>query len=346
MAMSKINFVNGPLEVFTVQDGNQENWMVANPFAEVLNYANKKKAIQQHVSTENQKTFEELKGSRCGTLASSIHPQTKFINTAGVFELIAASEMPAAKRFKAWNTNDLLPTLCQEGEYNMATDAPNDIAQGMNAVHVATNDGAEAPWMKDVQFYKDALAEKDKIIVSKSNENQQLTLALQDANRNLVEANKGLMNAFNIINAARMDSENARKDCETARKETAQLANRMADIAQDVIAKPSNPQLCHSLAVCELGNNEFAFLRPQKRSLRRSLRRLGSGDVIFSSDYVPNSMNVLNKVKESIPRDKFKARHNKITLLENYTKEQLMDVINSTMTERQIARLGSMRNLQ
>nr|AFS51905.1 DekiORF27 [Dendrolimus kikuchii nucleopolyhedrovirus] len=140
------------------------------------------------------------------------------------------------------------------------------------------------------------------------------------------------MTAFNAINEAR--------------RETAQLANRMADIARDVIAKPSDPRLCHSLAVCDIGDNEFAFVRPQKRSLQRSLKRLGSSDVIFSSDYVPNSMNVLNKVKESIPRDKYRAKHNKIKLLQNYTKEQLMDVIDATMTERQIARLNSMRNTQ
>ncbi|AOT85498.1 bro-a [Cyclophragma undans nucleopolyhedrovirus] len=347
MALSKVNFVNGPLEVFTVVDDKRENWMVANPFADALNYSKPNKAILQHVSEENQKTFEELKWSyRCGTtnelsppLPCNVQAKTKFINAAGVFELINASEMPAAKRFKQWNTNDLLPTLCRDGEYSMAADAPADIAEGMNAVHAATNEGMEAPWAKDLEFYKSALAkkdeamaEKDKIIAAKTDENRQLTTALQSANLNLVEANKGLMTAFNVINEAR--------------RETAQLANRMADIAQDVIAKPSDPRLCHSLAVCDIGDNEFAFVRPQKRSLQRSLKRLGSSDVIFSSDYVPNSMNVLNKVKESIPRDKYRAKHNKIKLLQNYTKEQLMDVIDATMTERQIARLNSMRNIQ
>ncbi|QBC76031.1 bro protein [Neophasia sp. alphabaculovirus] len=168
-------------------------------------------------------------------------------------------------------------------------------------------------------------------IAAKNDENQRLTTALQAANLNLVEANRGLLTAFNIINEAR--------------RVTTQLANRMADIAQDVIAKPANPQLCHSLSVCDLGNDQYAFVCPQKRSLKQSLNRLSIGerDIVFRSDYVPNSMNVLNKVKESIPRNNFKAKHKKITLLKNYTKEQLMEVINSTMTKRQIARLN-MRN--
>ncbi|AUR45166.1 Bro-b-repeat protein [Spilosoma obliqua nucleopolyhedrosis virus] len=152
---------------------------------------------------------------------------------------------------------------------------------------------------------------------------EELNKKLMFASESLAEANEKNY-TFRLANTGFMQANamlnEGRKDCENARRETAQLANRMADIAQDVIAKPSDPQ-----------------------SLRRSLRRLGSSDVIFSSDYVPNSMNVLNKVKEAIPRDKFKAKHNKITLLENYTKEQLMNVINATMTERQIARLNNMR---
>nr|QIT08075.1 baculovirus repeated orf [Lymantria dispar multiple nucleopolyhedrovirus]WAK98386.1 ORF32 bro-a [Lymantria dispar multiple nucleopolyhedrovirus]WAK98535.1 ORF32 bro-a [Lymantria dispar multiple nucleopolyhedrovirus] len=102
MALSKVNFVNGPLEVFTVQDDKQEKWMVANPFAEVLKYSRPHKAIQQHVSAENQKTLQELRSAYC---TSSLHPQTKFINMNGVIELLLASQMQQAKEFRYWMTN-------------------------------------------------------------------------------------------------------------------------------------------------------------------------------------------------------------------------------------------------
>ncbi|AJD09275.1 baculovirus repeated namegeneORF [Condylorrhiza vestigialis mutiple nucleopolyhedrovirus] len=330
MALSKVNFVNGPLEVFTVADDKHENWMVANPFAEALNYSRPNKAICEKVSSCNQKTYEELRSHQVGatqitsTLPKEVQAKTKFINTAGVFELINASEMPAAKKFKQWNANDLMPTLCKEGEYNMAMDAPVEIAEGMNAVHAAVNNGQEAPWIKDMEVYKQALVEKDEKIETLTTmlveSNQQVVKfanALVVANENLIKANNNLHEANQSLN---------------------HMANRMADIAQDVIAKPNDPQLLHSLAVCALGNDEYAFLRAQKRTLGRSLRRLGSSDVVFSSDYVPNAMNVLNKVKESLPRDKFKAKHNKITLLENLTRDQLIEAVQSSMTERQIAR--------
>nr|AMO27835.1 BRO-A [Lymantria dispar multiple nucleopolyhedrovirus]QDE14887.1 bro-a [Lymantria dispar multiple nucleopolyhedrovirus] len=91
MALTKVEFVNGPLEAFTVQDDKQEKWMAANPFAEALNYSNINRAIRVHVSNYNQKTLEELQSDRNGLITSSLHPQTKFINRAGVFELINSS---------------------------------------------------------------------------------------------------------------------------------------------------------------------------------------------------------------------------------------------------------------
>lgn len=324
-AVAKIKVAdNKVVEVFTVIC-NGIKWMAANPFAEALGYTKPNKAIAEKLSIVNVKTFQELQSNRIGTIASSIHPKTKFINQAGVFELITASEMPAAKQFKAWNSNDLLPTLCQEGNYSMTKNAPSDIAKKMNAVHVVTNDGKEAQWIKDLDNLKTTVMEKDckidNLTVALQNSNEKLAVA----NTNLAEANKALVMFAN--------------EMIVARKETAELANRMADIAQDVIAKPSDPQLLHSLAVCAMGGDQYAFVRPQKRSLKRSLDRLAveERDIVFKSDYVPNGVNVLNKVKEALPKDKFTARHNKITLLDDMTKEELVDVITSTMTSRQVA---------
>nr|AJP07752.1 baculovirus repeated ORF a [Helicoverpa armigera nucleopolyhedrovirus] len=221
----------------------------------------------------------------------------------------------------------------------MARDAPANIAHGMNAVHVATNEGVAAPWMKDLDHLKTAIVEKDRKI-------DDLTLALKSSNDELVkanahlcDANKALVSFATEMISARRDCESARKDCEAARKETAELANRMADIAQDVIAKPSDPQLLHSLAVCSMGEDQYAFLRPQKRSLKRSLDRLSvdEKDIVYKSDYVPNSMNVLNKVKERLPKEKYKARHNRITLHEDLTREDLLQAIESTVSSRQVA---------
>lgn len=329
MSLSKVNFAGRSLEVFTVVDKKGEKWHQANPFAEALGYSNANKAIWNHVSKENHREYEPLRSGGIDDSSPALHPRTKFINTAGMFELINASEMPAAKKFRSWENNDLLPTLCHEGEYNMAKDAPVEIAVGMNAVHAATNEGVEAPWMKEIE--KRDVENKNLVVAL----NEQLTLA----NKKLIEANEALVILSQNMSKALVMINDARKDSELARKETAELANRMADIAQDVITKPSDPQLLHSLAVCAMGGDQYAFLRPQKRSLKRSLDRLSvdERDIVYRSDYVPNAMNVLNKVKEALPKDKYTARHNRITLREDLTKEQLVEVIESTLTPRQIA---------
>nr|QEE79911.1 bro-b [Mamestra configurata nucleopolyhedrovirus A] len=325
MAVVKVQFGTQDLEVVSLRDEKGQLWMLANPFAKILEYSVLNKAIWSHVSEPNKKNLEKLQPFQHGMVTSSLHPQSKFINRAGLFELIQASKMPKAQEFRNWINSDLLVKLCDTGEYHMQTDAPADIAEGMNAVHAATNDGKEALWIKDLSELKQIVALKDQIIAMKDEENKKLTVNLQEANQNLTVANQGLLQAFNIVNEAR--------------KETAQLANRMADIAQDVIAKPANPQLLHSLAVCSMGGDQYAFVRPQKRSLKRSLDRLAveERDIVYKSDYVPNGVNVLNKVKEALPKDKFTARHNKITLLNDMTKEELVDVISSTMTTRQLA---------
>nr|AIG63102.2 BRO-B [Helicoverpa SNPV AC53] len=332
MAVTTVQFANSELEVISIKDDNGELWMLANPFARILEYSNAPKAISTYVEINNQKILESIQSAQLGQITSSLHPKSKFINRAGLFELIQASRMPKAKEFRDWINSDLLPKLCDDGKYDMATDAPVGIAMGMNAVHAIANDGADAPWMKDLHELRTAVVQKDKIIEAISYENKELSLSLRTSNEKLQGANDKLM----YFASALVESNNGLMK---ANERIENLANRMADIAQDVIAKPSDPQLLHSLAVCSMGGDQYAFLRPQKRSLKRSLDRLSvdEKDIVYKSDYVPNSMNVLNKVKERLPKEKYKARHNRITLHEDLTREDLLQAIESTVSSRQVA---------
>nr|QGX02372.1 bro-h [Mamestra configurata nucleopolyhedrovirus A] len=115
------------------------------------------------------------------------------------------------------------------------------------------------------------------------------------------------------------------------------LSKRLVDIVQDVVVKPQNCQLLHALAVCELSCNKFAFLRTQLRSLKRSIKRLQRVEqheptIIYQSDYVPNSINILNKIKEQLPKDKFTARHNKIQLVDDCGKDTLVKLLSELKT--------------
>nr|AGE61330.1 BRO-B [Chrysodeixis chalcites nucleopolyhedrovirus]AGE61778.1 BRO-B [Chrysodeixis chalcites nucleopolyhedrovirus] len=194
ISLSKVQFGDKEVETYTV-DVDGEKWMAANPFAEALKYSKPNKAILEKVSTENQKIYEEINSYRIGTgddssvLPRNIKSNTKFINRAGVFELINASEMPAAKRFKAWNTNDLLPTLCQQGEYSMTADAPVEIQAGMDIIHQVTNEGKSAIWAKEKQLMelKMEVMEKNLIIAEKNTVIAEKDLTIADKNNTICE---------------------------------------------------------------------------------------------------------------------------------------------------------------
>ncbi|QYC92688.1 Baculovirus repeated ORF 9 [Trabala vishnou gigantina nucleopolyhedrovirus] len=301
---------------YVVEKENGLVKFVAKDIAKALNYVNCKQAVIINVDEKYKFKFEQ--GSIPQTPGSTapvkqgdslyLQPHTILITKEGVIQLIMKSKLPYAVELQAWLLEEVIPQVLCTGKYQPA---------------LASN---------DIEIIK---CEKEQLVVCLKNANEKLAEAndkiIHFANA-LVAANAGLVQANTMLNESR-------KDSELARKETAELANRMADIAQDVITKPNNPQLCHSLAVCSLGGDQYAFLRPQRRNLKRSLNRLSvdNREIVYKSDYVPNAMNVLNKVKESLPKDKYKAKHNKITLLEDLTKEDLVEAIDRSLTQRQVA---------
>ncbi|AXN77340.1 bro22 [Heliothis virescens ascovirus 3i] len=112
MSVTKIKFGDKEVETYTV-DCNGEKWMVANPFAEALSYSIPHIAIAKFVTIKNQKSYDEIK-SHCGptecVLPRNIQAKTKFINRAGVLELIMSSQMEYARQFRYWLSSVKLNT--------------------------------------------------------------------------------------------------------------------------------------------------------------------------------------------------------------------------------------------
>ncbi|AJP09132.1 Bro25 [Heliothis virescens ascovirus 3f] len=80
--------------------------MVANPFAEALQYSRANKAIFDKVSIGNQKNYEDIKSPEVTktvtSLPRNIQAKTKFINNGGVIELLMNSQMEYARQFRYW----------------------------------------------------------------------------------------------------------------------------------------------------------------------------------------------------------------------------------------------------
>lgn len=86
-----------------------EPWFVAKDITDVLKYSNSRKAISDHVDTEDKGV------TKCYTLGGA--QNLTIINESGLYSLILSSKLPSAKKFKHWVTADILPSLRKHGAY-------------------------------------------------------------------------------------------------------------------------------------------------------------------------------------------------------------------------------------
>ncbi|MCJ1783132.1 BRO family protein [Mammaliicoccus sciuri] len=98
----------GNLEVLTIE-GKQ--WFPAIKVAEILGYANPRKAIRDH-SKEKGVTIRSV-------LSNGGTQNKKFIDEGNLYRLITKSKLPQAEQFEEWVFDDVLPTLRKTGSYRV-----------------------------------------------------------------------------------------------------------------------------------------------------------------------------------------------------------------------------------
>lgn len=88
-------------------------WFVGRDVATALGYAKPENALGSHVETD-----DTLIRGIIDNIGRS--QPTTVINESGLYSLIFSSKLPAAKRFKHWVTNEVLPAIRRTGEYRVA----------------------------------------------------------------------------------------------------------------------------------------------------------------------------------------------------------------------------------
>ena len=88
-----------------------EPWFVGKDVATALGYSNPRKAIADHVDSEDKGV------TKCDTLGGI--QELTIINESGVYALIFGCKLESAKRFKHWVTSDVLPSIRRTGSYTM-----------------------------------------------------------------------------------------------------------------------------------------------------------------------------------------------------------------------------------
>ena len=104
--LKNFTFEDQQIRVLTIEG---EPWFVGKDVAEVLGYSNSRKAIADHVDSEDKGV------TKCYTLGGT--QQIAIINESGLYSLILSSKLPKAKEFKHWVTSEVLPTIRKHGAY-------------------------------------------------------------------------------------------------------------------------------------------------------------------------------------------------------------------------------------
>lgn len=111
--MNNIQLFNNPEfgQIRTITD-NDGIYFVGKDVAEILGYANPRKALIDHVDLEDKGV------TKCDT-PGGVQDLTT-INESGLYSLVLSSKLPSAKRFKRWVTSEVLPALRRQGGYMLA----------------------------------------------------------------------------------------------------------------------------------------------------------------------------------------------------------------------------------
>lgn len=120
--MNNIQLFNSPEfgQIRTITD-NDGIYFVGKDVAEILGYANTRKALADHVDDEDKGV------TKCDTPGGVQDVTT--INESGLYSLVLSSKLPSAKRFKRWVTSEVLPALRRQGGYMLtgANETPEQI---------------------------------------------------------------------------------------------------------------------------------------------------------------------------------------------------------------------------
>ena len=138
--LKNFTFEDQQIRVLTIEG---EPWFVGKDVAEVLGYSNSRKAIADHVDSEDKGV------TKCYTLGGT--QQIAIINESGLYSLILSSKLPDAKKFKRWVTSEVLPTIRKHGAY-MTDQKAAAIVTDKGSLADLLQQAAEQLKRKDIQI--------------------------------------------------------------------------------------------------------------------------------------------------------------------------------------------------
>ena len=113
------------IEMTSYIDYNQNVWFRGKDVAEILGYSNVRKAIWNHVDSEDKQLICWRTQNGDGNNSDLRGKYYTFINESGFYSLLLSSKSETAKKFKHWVTSQVLPSIRKFGYYKLF-DNPNN----------------------------------------------------------------------------------------------------------------------------------------------------------------------------------------------------------------------------
>jgi len=126
------------------------------------------------------------------------------------------------------------------------------------------------------------LTKLSNVLLEQMEINNKKDLQLQTLHNELIDSNKQIMIMSNT-------NEN--------------LCNKILEIKPRIAVMPYKKNLQHTIFIYKhKKENKYIFIRPQKRNVNICIKNIVKidYDLIFKREHVPNSMNILNKIKEKL----------------------------------------------
>lgn len=147
------NFEGQKVRTLKIED---EPYFVGKDVAEILGYAEPRRAVIQHVDKEDRKSLGRKDwGDLCPNLWTNPSDFTNkaVVNESGVYALIFGSKMPNARKFKRWVTSEVLPAIRKHGAY-MTDEKAFDVVNNKDGLASLLQQAADQLKEKDIQIAK------------------------------------------------------------------------------------------------------------------------------------------------------------------------------------------------
>lgn len=101
----------GSIKTLMIDD---ELWFIGIEIAEILGYVKARNALISHVDKEDKRVIQK---PYFGALENIPNRGLTCINESGLYSLILASKLPAARKFQRWVTSEVIPSIRKHGAY-------------------------------------------------------------------------------------------------------------------------------------------------------------------------------------------------------------------------------------